>query len=156
MTDTVSDGAPPKTVGGSLLNDALRVLKGLQSATSAGVNYRDYAPRVTDAKIQVDQILGEAPDGPLKTALAEALGFYVYASNAWNAGIARSNYEAVALNPLFEKCEPLKRKIESLDSRSWVPGATGRGIAIAISGVEPLFNCANERVIAAERLLRGQ
>lgn len=149
--------APPKAGAGNPLNDALRVLKGLQSATTAGVNYRDYAPRVTDAKIQVDQILGDVPDGPIKTALAEAVGFYVYASNAWNARIARSNYEAVALNPLFEKCEPLKREIERLDRRGsgGLSPATSRGISISIAGVEPLFNCANERVTAAERLLRG-
>lgn len=151
-------GPPPRTTGGSPLNDALRVLKGLRSATSAGVNYRDYAPRVTDAKIQVDQMLGDAPDGPIKMALAEALGFYVYASNAWNAQIAGSNYEAIALNPLFEKCEPLKRKMESLDPRlsRGLPAATSRGISISIVGVEPLLNCASERVSAAEGLLRGQ
>src|SRR5207302_1764807 len=133
-------GAPPRSLVGSPLNDALKVLKGLQSATSAGVNYRDYAPRVTDAKIQVDQLLGDAPDGPTKTALAEALGFYVYASNAWNAGIAKSNYEAVALNPLYDKCEPLKREVERLDAerldqkRSVLSQSTGRGIAISITG----------------------
>src|SRR3989442_1564662 len=59
-------GAPPRGLVGSPLNDVLKVLKGLQSATGAGVNYRDYAPRVTDAKIQVDQLLGDTPDGPAK------------------------------------------------------------------------------------------
>ena len=150
--------APPKGTVVNPLNDALRVLKGLQSATSAGVSYRDYAPRVTDAKIQVDQMLGDAPDGQAKTTLAEALNFYVYASNAWNARIARSNYEALAVNPLFEKCQPLKRQIESLDRRGagGLSAATSRGISISIAGVEPLFNCANERVTTAEQFLRGK
>lgn len=143
-------GTPPKGSGGSPLSDALRVLKGLQSATSAGVNYRDYAPRVTDAKIQVDQMLGDAPDGPIKIALADALGFYVYASNAWNARVARSNYEVIALNPLYEKCEPLKREVERLD-RGRSRELSSRGISISIVGVSPLFDCANERLNEAER-----
>ena len=60
-------GEPPKNVVGNPLHDALRVLKGLQSATTAGVNYQNYAPRVTDAKIQVDQMLGDAPDAPARS-----------------------------------------------------------------------------------------
>lgn len=151
-------GAPPKTSGGSPLSDALKALKGLQSATTAGVSYRDYAPRVTDVKIQVDQLLGDAPDDPVKSALVEALGFHVYASNAWNARIASSNYDAVASDPLYDKCEPLKREVERLD-----PGTSAaserllrRGITISLAGVPLIWNCASERVNEAERLLRGQ
>lgn len=151
-------GAPPRTTGATPLNDALRVLKGLQSATSAGINYRDYAPRVTDAKIQVDQMLMDAPDGPVKTALLEALGFYVYASNVWNARVTESNYEEISLNPLYNKCEPLKREVAWLAKESKSSGKLiqPRGIRISIVGASPLFNCANEQVKEAESLLRGQ
>ncbi len=38
--------------------EALQVLRGLQSITTAGVSYRDYAPRVLDAKVQLDRYLG--------------------------------------------------------------------------------------------------
>jgi len=127
-------------------------MKGLQSATSAGISYRLRAR--CHRREDPGQMLGAAPDGPAKTALAKALGFYVYASNARTARVARSNYEALALNPLFERCEPLKRSVESLQSGSRgmrsLPAATTLGVAISFRGVEPLFACANERVIAAE------
>jgi hypothetical protein len=135
-------------------------LKGLQSATSAGINYRDYAPRVTDAKIQVDQMLMDAPDSPVKTALLEALEFYVYASTVWNAHVTKSNYEEISLNPLYNKCEPLKQEVKRLDKGSKTSGTLSqseyRGITISFVGVSPLFNCADERVKEAESLLRGQ
>jgi hypothetical protein len=38
-------------------------LKGLQSVTNSGVSYRDYAPRVLDAKIKVDKYLSGGSAG---------------------------------------------------------------------------------------------
>jgi hypothetical protein len=112
--------APPKGRVVNPLDDALGVLKGLQSAVNAGATYGDFAPRVTDAKVHVDQMLSEAPDSPAKTSLAEALGFYVYASNAWNARINKglAQWDALQRNPLFEKCEPLKRACPSSNARA--------------------------------------
>ena len=49
------------------LNDAVRILKGLQSAVNGSVNYGDFAPRVTDAKIRVDQLLSDASDRDRKS-----------------------------------------------------------------------------------------
>ncbi len=125
-------------------NDALRILKGLQSAVEGGVmGYRDFAPRVTDAKIQIDQLLADAPDSPAKACLEEAFGFYLYAANAWDASIAwdASRPEAFAQfkvleeNPLYYKCEPLKRV-----AASKAPGANGRPAEslIADVGVKPI------------------
>jgi len=134
--------APPKSTVANPLNDALRVLKGLQSAVYGGVTYDDFAPRVTDAKIQIDQMLSDAPDSPAKKSLAEALGFYVYASSAWNAHITHgrdvAQCKALERNPLFYKCEVLKRTTLT---------------AMILWGVEPLFECASERVATAERLI---
>jgi hypothetical protein len=36
-------------------SDALDALKGLRSVTEVGLSYRDYAPRVLDAKVKVGQ-----------------------------------------------------------------------------------------------------
>lgn len=44
--------------------EALRQLKGLASAVEGGIAYRDYAPRVTDARIKVDQFLDENRNSP--------------------------------------------------------------------------------------------
>jgi hypothetical protein len=126
------------------LTDALRILKGLQSAVNGGVSYPVFASRVTDAKVQVDQLLSDAPDSPAKTRLAEALAFYVYLWNTWNAQISKDYAQLKALerNPLFYKCEALKRKSVSLLA------------IITVYGLQPLCDCASERVDAAERLVR--
>src|SRR5712692_6783873 len=51
-------GAAPTTAkADSTATDALEALKALQSVTSSGVSYRDYAPRVLDAKVKVDKYL---------------------------------------------------------------------------------------------------
>lgn len=156
---------PPKTscpahgASGNLV-DALRVIKGLQSATSVGITYRDYAPRVVDAKIKVDQLLSTVPKGRARALLTEALGFYIYASNAWNAKISQDDYQSLALNPLFQRCVPLKQLVKQLGSQSPDFGVkmdadTNRGIAIAVGGETALFECASQRIEESERLLRN-
>ena len=147
--------APAKGAVANPLEDALRVLKGLQSAVNVGVTYGYFATRVTDAKIHLDQMLSGSPDGPAKTSLAEALGFYVYAANAWNATITddSNSREALGRNPLFDKRESLKGLAASY------PGASGRttGLPIAtMSGVNRILNCASERIATAERLIHGK
>jgi hypothetical protein len=147
-------GAPPKSTVANPLNDALKVLKGLQSAVNGSVNYGDFAPRVTDAKVHVDQMLSDAPDGPARTSLAEALGFYVYGSSAWNTRITGGLDQWIALqeNPLFDKCEPLKRAC-TLKGEKRVRRV---GDLIASNGVGAILECASERVDTAERILRGR
>jgi hypothetical protein len=147
---TTASGSPSAT---KPLSEALQVLKGLQSATNAGVSYRDYAPRVTDAKIQADRLLGNSPEGAAKADLVTALEFYVYASNAWNAHISGSNYAAIGTNPLADKCALLTQTLASLGSHA-SGSDTKRGIAISIVGIEPLFKCASERISEAEHLVR--
>lgn len=148
-------GPPPNSSNRTPLKDALRVVKALQSTTVAGISYRDYAPRVTDAKIQLDQLLDDVPDGPAKTLLAEALELYVYASLVWNAGIAKtsSNYAMIASNPLSERCKSLGDEIERF-GRSAARGIE-RGIIISVVGVSPVWTCADEKVAEAERLMSG-
>ncbi len=155
-------GASPKGGSEGQLDNALRVLKGLRSATTAAISYRDYAPRVIDAKIQVDQMLNDAPDGLGKTALAEALALYVYASKVWNAEVTRSYSKVFTWNPLLnrnplvDKCEPLRRLIERSDSSELEPAEVSlRKSEMSAKGVSLLVHCANERVVEAERLLHG-
>src|SRR3990172_9165502 len=45
----------------SLAQEALRSLKTLQSVVSSSINYPNYIPRVSDAKVQVDRYIQE-PD----------------------------------------------------------------------------------------------
>jgi hypothetical protein len=149
--------APSTTAAVPPSSDALRALKALQSAATAGVSYRDYAPRVTDAKIQVDQYLAGNPTGPERIAIAKAMDFYVFASSAWNAQVGRSGYEAVGASPLINECAALSAHATAADAR--FPGrnpsdrATTRGISISISGVPVVWTCAAAQLAEAEKLL---
>jgi hypothetical protein len=157
-------GIQPTTAGPaaamtSPIKDALRVLKSLQSATSVGISYRDYAPRVIDAKVQLDQLLSAAPDGPPKTALVQALEIYVYASNVWNAQITKSGYESIAQDPSLGRCSTLQSETERLSRPDHITSnmsdARRRGIALTVLGAAPIFSCASEAIATAEHLILG-
>jgi hypothetical protein len=119
--------------------------------------YRDYAPRVTDAKIQVDQYLAGKPTGPERIAIAKAMDFYVFASSAWNAKVSSSGYETVGASLLINECAALTAHATAADAR--FPGrnssdrATTRGISISISGIPVVWTCASDQLAEAEKLL---
>jgi hypothetical protein len=148
-------GAAPTAspAGISPRDEALKALKALQSVTTGGTNYRDYAPRVSDAKIIVDRYLSAVSEAPERPAIATAMGFYVLAGSAWSAKVSRSNYEAVGGNPLIERCGPIKQLAERPDSRS---SAASRGIAIVILGdVSMIWSCASDQIAEVEKLMAG-
>jgi hypothetical protein len=138
------------------LTNALQVLQGLQSATDGGISYQDYAPRVTDAKIQVDRMLSDTPDSAPKAAIVEALAFHVFASYAWNAKIFSHNYDGLALNPLSVRCTPLQEAIATrgLPNGGSISDTTRKGISIAF-GFNELIICANNATMKAKQLLSG-
>jgi len=71
---------------GKAATEALQALRALQSVTTTGVAYPDYARRVGDTKIQVDEYLqGEDADSAVKSRVREAMALYVLSSSAWNA-----------------------------------------------------------------------
>jgi hypothetical protein len=143
----------------ALRADAMKALQGLRSIASAGVTYRDYAPRVLDAKIIVDRYLLQpgAREEVAYTPIDMALRFYVLASRAWNVQIRQSGYEVIAKDPLLPECPPIQaliragaelpiadvlRKLHYTDTMI-------AGIAVA-SGVPALWQCAGEQLAAAE------
>src|SRR6266568_4543714 len=77
----------PVHAGGASAQDALRALKGLHSAVKVGLSYRDYGPRVVDARIIVDQFL-EMPPPPLRPMALDmhrAMTFYEMGLDIWGA-----------------------------------------------------------------------
>lgn len=81
----------------SLAGEALQALEALQSVTSSGVTYQEYARRVLDAKVKVDQYL-KSPgqdDQRVRTAIGMAMRCYEVASQAWNQKIATRDPNAM-------------------------------------------------------------
>ena len=148
--------APPTAPVAEPASDALRALKALQSAATSGVTYQDYAPRVTDAKIQVDRYLAGKPAGPERLPISKAMDFYVLASSAWNAKVSKSGYGDVGGSPLAAECPALAELMRRTDANTSVRTlgqATARGISISISGVPDIWQCASAQLAEAEKLL---
>jgi hypothetical protein len=102
--------APPAMPATSLDTDALDALRSLQSVTSSGVSYRDYAPRVLDAKVKVDKLLSaDTSAGPRRDHIRLSMRYYEFASTAWNSKISNSGRyaevgAALRNDPAFSKC----------------------------------------------------
>jgi hypothetical protein len=163
-------GGPPATQGlrPGGANDAVQILKGLQSVTTAGVNYQNYAPRVLEAKVKIDEYLRQNRNDKREMLLAidRSLGYYVLASSAWNANIvgtrrgASPDYASIGSSPLVAQCEPLMNLIRSSPISQVVTRgldqATSLGILVSSAGPQPLWQCASQELSRAESLLGGQ
>ena len=150
--------APPAPAT-SLRGDAIRALKGVHSATTGGITYRDYGPRVTDAKIVVDRYLGEdtADAPPLREAIGAAMRYYTLAGNAWSASISRAADYGFVADPAVRQCHAAAKVIDEgrTGRRSALPQATLDGISLAVS-FQVLWSCAADKLAEAEKLLSGK
>src|SRR5450432_3453327 len=71
--------APPSA---SAYDHALDALSALQSVTSSGVTYMDYAKRVLDARIKVDKYMSSMPAD--RETFGAAMRYYELAAQLWN------------------------------------------------------------------------
>ena len=94
--------------------DALDALRGLKSATEVGINLRDYAPRVVDAKVKLDKYLATAPkDGQ---QLEPIMRLYVMALQAWTMkagqkGTPFAISEEIMASPELSSCPAMQNLI---------------------------------------------
>jgi hypothetical protein len=167
---TIHIGTPAQSSAprAALAADTIQVLKGLQSVTTAGVNYQGYAPRVLDAKVKVDEYLrqAEADKPELRTAIDRTIGYYVLASAAWNAQLigvrGGADHAALGRSPLVAECAPLMTWVNSSAKtlaqdlarlrRPSPDEATVRGMAVVNGGIPLLWQCASENLSHAESL----
>jgi hypothetical protein len=160
--------APTSQVIPSALDEAMKALKGLQSVVSGGISYREYAPRVSDAKVIVDRYLNsaEASEQSIRQSVSDAMALYVVASTAWNGRVVRGGAEqfsAAGRDPVLQKCPVALRGAEESRRRDPAPPilgeAYGIGSALAFGGLPALWSCASEKISEAEqgmKTLRGK
>jgi hypothetical protein len=110
---------------------ALMALKALQSVTMIGTNYRDYAYRVSYAKMTVDPFLRslDQKDVTSRSAIALAMRYHELAAQAWKANVLfetdsrQSADTAATVEHTLEEdteigsCTGLKRWIASTKAR---------------------------------------
>jgi hypothetical protein len=136
------------------VEEALLALKGLQSVTTAGVNYTEYSRRVLDTKVQVDRFLDTSGGDPeLRQSIREAMDLYLLASDAWNAKVMKE-YTRVAEDPRVNLCPQAKADRDDTMGNQYVSRQEARGIAVSVSS--PTFwQCASERIAVANQRLKG-
>jgi len=156
--------APPAQVSpaasGSLERGkrALDAVRAVQSATRAGVNYRDYSARVLDAKVSVDREFAgwdEPADQPVREKIAGAMELYLTVSAAWNAKLMRQFPASVydATDRTLELCPTwasLKREMVRKD-----PSLASYERRIMDIDFKFLWSCASDKIAEAERALKA-
>src|SRR5438552_7590475 len=90
------------------VRDAIRALRAVQSATGAGISYRDFGPRVQDAKIIVDQYVGSEQEPTPRPAIQSAMHYYILTGQAWGLQLQRgpseAQYAALGRDPALMEC----------------------------------------------------
>ena len=134
---------------------AIQALKSIQSITTAGVNYQNYAPRVLDVKVKIDQYLASRPKTPqivqVNLDIERAMDLYIYAGKIWNAHIVRNYREESEISRQAEVlCPELVPELDRMASRF---KARGEEISREEMAIPPLFlwECATRRIIQAEK-----
>src|SRR5439155_804030 len=85
--------------------EAVTALRALQSVTTSEISYRDYSPRVLDAKVVVDRYLAEREGrDDSKRAIATAMRLYSFVAAAWNIYISRGAFESLPRDPILAEC----------------------------------------------------
>jgi hypothetical protein len=137
--------------------EAVQIVKAVESATRAGLTYRDYLTRTADAQVQLDRHLQEVTrETPqVATAIVKAMTYYTQASRAWRAqigyGKTEEQYSAVyvvLLDPPARDCP----RIRKLTAGPRPEDSSGQ-MELVGSAVPTVWACASDEIAEAERLL---
>jgi hypothetical protein len=137
----------PKNSFSQAAKEVLRPLRAIDSVVEAGTNYNNYAPRVSDAKIKVDEFLREYSKSPIpefNNHIAAAIAYYTEASTAWNAKVSKS-FAEIPPNAYIFNCKECGEQTRT--SQFWD--------VIAQFFVPCIWECARNEIIKAEQLVRN-
>lgn len=128
----------------SAAQEAVQALKALRSALAAGVNRKEYDPRLEDTRKVVDRYLSgsEATDPELREPIQAAMRYYLIVGEAWKR--AARDRTRLPGEPLLEECpgfKALATKDVLLPDSVSVP--LGLGISV-------LWSCAGMKIDDAE------
>jgi hypothetical protein len=153
----------------SLGAESLDSVQALRSVVKSGVAYRDFAPRVLDARVKVDRYLN-SPESPgeanLRASVSAAIRYYELASNLWNASIVGSakseaEYASVGLelqtNLRISGCKGTRDILDVIKLSGHGDTSNLQVFASAIGSLgeqlrSALVSCAAAKVSEAEKL----
>ena len=126
-------GSAPSVPAPSALQErdaAIGALEGLRSVARTGLTYPEYAPRVSEVQIVVNQYLRKEDGAPaIRGAIADSFHFYALAGAAWNAGLSRGTMRPSVRTRLWPDAHTPSRSSPSPSGRtpsSGGPRAPGR------------------------------
>jgi hypothetical protein len=141
----------------------LAPVRAMASATKSGITYRDYAPRVVDARVKVDEVTKNTPD-QARTAIVGAMRLYELASRAWSYQINEpiggfvELAQTVESDEMMRKCPTMGALIEKGNAQAHKMNRVGierlRVVGIEIGfNVPAIWSCAADKIAEAEKLL---
>jgi hypothetical protein len=143
--------------------EALEALRALRSVTESGVTFRDYAPRVLDAKVKVDRYLASSADTtPARGAIDAAMRAHQVAAKAWSANISNNALaeltvgENILSDSEISNCPTVKKIINQASSMGRQRGAASPAIAVGVlvaMSPSALWACADLNLSEAEKML---
>ncbi len=132
-------GAPTASLPAAA-REALQALEALRSALAAGVNRKEYEPRLEEARKVVDRYLNgsEAADPEFRDPIQAAMRYYLIVDEAWKR--AAHDRTRIRSEPLLEECPGFK---DLATKDALLPDSVsfplGRGISV-------LWNCAGTKI----------
>jgi hypothetical protein len=135
------------------LDEILKSLHPLQSASSPSTSQSVYASRVTIAKSEADRLMGSIAPGS-QQEVREIIDVHLLTVAAWNARTLdqRDTWEAVGQDAAVGLCPSVKRVVDFAGQPQGVSHAQARGTAVA-SAIPLLWECSAEKIAALERRL---
>jgi hypothetical protein len=151
-------GAPPTQAGAgpTLQQEAMDTLRALRSVTTSGIGYRDYAQRVSDARVKVDRYLASPTKDPARRVIDLAMRYYEIARDPFANGILNGTGTIIAGDPTLQVCTTLQAASVNMRSRTGEQGLKSAGSVMLYVGKNPevLWTCASEQLTEAESLIR--
>lgn len=137
-------------------DEIVKALRQLQADTTPGASLNDYASRVAVTRLNVERLVLSAPE-VVRAPAREALDVHRLAVGAWRARTIddRAEWARVGQDPAIELCPSVKRAADAVAPAVGAPRARARGVVVG-AVLQPLWECAAERVAALERSQAGR
>jgi hypothetical protein len=158
LDPTPIPGPPPR----GRVHDALDALKGLQATNGNLTAFGDSTARLSEARTAVARYLESLgpPEAGAKNGVRDAVAAaFQYLSLALIASkpLTDSQLVAIGQDPALDTCPHLQDVLQRDLGRFKSPEVSrNRGVAVSMFGITELWTCASEKIVEAERLLKGE
>jgi hypothetical protein len=140
--------------GKAQIEQALKALRKISSATSMGISQRDYSQLVAEQAFVIDEALREAPDSAVKSAIAQSKDAYIDARTLWGDMYSMGYVSIFAEHDrsIYMKYENARMYMDSLPSGNPYAKSTDLNM---MGVLNPVWNAGKSSLTKAEQLAAG-